>query len=123
MDHNSPTKTIPVQFMRCVQRRVSSVRKELTKQHVDGFELSDTFGSLTSFCEENLFSTLLLKHNDAEDPYHLCLFDFVVLGSQVTAKHDLVRNAHYLWFRLDALQRPPRHHSRVGISIEWRRHR
>ena len=49
MDHNSPTKTIPVQFMRCVQRRVSSVRKELTKQHVDGFELTDSFGSLTTF--------------------------------------------------------------------------
>ena len=31
------------------------------------------------------------KHNDAEDPYHLRLFDFVVLGSQVIAEHDLVR--------------------------------
>ena len=31
MDHNSPTKTIPVQLKRCVQRRVYSVRKELTK--------------------------------------------------------------------------------------------
>ena len=31
------------------------------------------------------------KHNDPEDAYHFRLFDFVVLGSQVTAEHDLVR--------------------------------
>ena len=30
------------------------------------------------------------KHNDPEDAYHFRLFDFVVLGSQVTAEHDLV---------------------------------
>ena len=90
-DHNSLTKTIPVQLKRFVQRRVYSVRKELTKQHVDGFDLNDSFGSLTEFCEKNLFSTLMLKHNDAEDPYHLRPFDFVVLGSQVTAEHNLVR--------------------------------
>ena len=53
MDHNSPTKTIPVEVKRCVQRRVNRVRKEMTTQHLDGFDLSDTFGSLTSFCEEN----------------------------------------------------------------------
>jgi hypothetical protein len=90
-DHNSPTKTIPVELKRCVQRRVYNVRKELTKQHVDGFELDDSFGALTAFCEDNLFSTLLRKHNDAEDPYHLRLYDFVVLGSQVAAEHDVVR--------------------------------
>ena len=31
------------------------------------------------------------KHNDAEDPYHLRLYDFVVLGRQVAAEHDVVR--------------------------------
>ena len=91
MDHNSPTKTIQVELKRCVQRRVNRVRKEMTTQHLDGFELCDTFGSLVVFCEKNLFSTLMLKHNDAADPYHLRLFDFVVLGSQVAAEHDLVR--------------------------------
>ena len=30
------------------------------------------------------------KHNDPEDAYHFRLFDFVVLGIQVTAEHDLV---------------------------------
>ena len=31
------------------------------------------------------------KHNDPGDAYHFRLFDFVVLGSQVTAEHNLVR--------------------------------
>ena len=45
-DHNSPTKTIPVELKRCFERRVYFVRKELTKQHVDGFELTDSFGCI-----------------------------------------------------------------------------
>ena len=105
MDHNSPTKSIPVEVKRCVQRRVNRVRKEMTKQHLDGFELSDSFGALTVFCEQNLFSTLMLKHNDADDPYHLRLFDFVVLGSQVTAEHDLVRITFgSVWMLCNALR-------------------
>ena len=105
MDHNSPTKTIPVELKRCVQRRVNRVRKEMTTQHLDGFELCDTFGSLVGFCEKNLFSTLMLKHNDAADPYHLRLFDFVVLGSQVAAEHDLVRITFgSVWMLCNALR-------------------
>ena len=61
------------------------------------------------------------KHNDPEDAYHFRLFDFVVLGSQITAEHDLVCNVHHLCVPVDAPQRFPRHHSQVGISIEWRR--
>ena len=90
-DHRSPTKTIPVELERCVERRVYAERKKLTKQHLDGFALNDSFGSLTVFSGDNLFSTLLRKHNDPEDEYHLRLFEFVVLGSQITAEHDLVR--------------------------------
>ena len=55
---------------------------------------NDSFGSFTVFSENNLFSALKRKHNDPSDAYHLRLFDFVVLGSQVTgltAEHDLVR--------------------------------
>ena len=82
-----------MQLKRCVERRVYSVCKELrvTKQQVDGFELDDSFGSLTEFSDSKLFSTLLRKHNDPEDSYHLRLFEFLVLGSQITAEHDLVR--------------------------------
>ena len=65
----------------------------------------DTFRSLVGLYENNLFSTLMLKHNDAADPYHLCLFDFVVLGSQVAAEHDLVRITFgSVWMLCNALR-------------------
>jgi hypothetical protein len=103
LDHDSPTKTIPVKLKRCVERRVYSARKQMTKKQLDGYELDDTFGSLSVFAEKNLFSMLLRKHNDPEDAYHLRLFDFVVLGSQVTAEHDLVRITFgSVWMMLNA---------------------
>ena len=86
MDHDSPTKTIPPQFQRSVQRIVQNVRKTVTQQHVDGFDLKDSFGSLHVLCASNLFSDLMRKHNDPEDVYHFRLFEFVVLGSQVSAR-------------------------------------
>ena len=61
----------------------------MTKKHLDGFELDDSFGSLTDFSETNLFSALMRKHNDPEDAHHFRLFEFLV-GSQVTAERDLV---------------------------------
>ena len=64
LDHDSPTKNIPVQLKRCVERRVYSARKNMTKKQLDGYELNDSFGSLTVFSEINLFSTLMRKHND-----------------------------------------------------------
>jgi hypothetical protein len=33
---------------------------------------------------------LVLKHNDPANSYHLLLFDFVVIGGEVTADRDLV---------------------------------
>ena len=33
------------------------------------------------------------KHNDPEDPYHLDLFNFVVLGGELKAERDIVRIA------------------------------
>jgi hypothetical protein len=50
LDHDSPTKTIPPQLQRCVQRIVQNVRKQVTQQHVDGFDLEDSFGSLHVLC-------------------------------------------------------------------------
>ncbi len=46
MDHDSPTKSILPRFQHCVQRIVLNVRKLVTKQHLDGFNLKDIFGSL-----------------------------------------------------------------------------
>ena len=91
MDHDSPTKTIPPQLQRCVQRIVQNVRKQVTRQHLDGFDLQDSFGSLHVLCETNLFSDLMHKHNDPEDAYHFSLFELVVLGSQVSPERDIVR--------------------------------
>ena len=103
LDHDSPTKSIPVKLKRCVERRVYSARKNMTKKQLDGYELNDSFGSLTVFADINLFSTLMRKHNDPEDAYHFRLFDFVVLGSQVTAEHDLVRITFgSVWMMLNA---------------------
>ena len=103
LDHDSPTKSIPDKLKRCVERRVYSARKNMTKKQLDGYKLTDSFGSLTVFSEINLFSTLMRKHNDPEYAYHFRLFDFVVLGSQVTAEHDLVRITFgSVWMMLNA---------------------
>ena len=64
LDHESPTKTIPAQLKRCVERHVYSCRKDMTKQQLDGYALTDSFGSLTVFSEINLFSALLRKQNN-----------------------------------------------------------
>jgi hypothetical protein len=64
LDHDSSTKIIPPQLQRCVQRIVQNVRKQVTQQHVDGFDLKDSFGSLHVLCASNLFSDLMRKHND-----------------------------------------------------------
>ena len=45
------------------------------------------------------------KHSDPEDAYHFRLFDFVVLGSQITAENDIVCITFgSLWMLLNALR-------------------
>ena len=73
LDHDSLTKSIPVQLKRCVDRRVYSARKNMTKTQLDGYELNDSFGSLTVFPKINLFSNLMRKHNDPEDTISVSL--------------------------------------------------
>ena len=73
LDHDSPIKTIPAQLKRFVKRLVYSARKDMTKNQLDGFALSDSFGSLTVFSEQNLFSALSRKQNDPEGAYHFSL--------------------------------------------------
>ena len=67
-----------------------SARKDLTKKHVDCFELTDSFGITDRFQRNQKVSALMRKHNDPEDAYHFRHFDSVVLCSQVTAERDLV---------------------------------
>jgi hypothetical protein len=103
LDHENPTKTIPQQLQRCVQRIVQNVRKQVTKKHVDGFDLKDSFCSLHALCETNLFSDFMRKHNDPA--YHFRLFEFVVLGSQVSPERDIVRiTFSSVWMILNAFR-------------------
>ena len=67
MDHDSLRESIPPQLQHCVQRIVQNVHKEVTQQHLDGFDLQDSFGSLHVLCEANLFSDLMRKHNDPQN--------------------------------------------------------
>ncbi len=102
MDHDSPTKSIPPKMQRCVQRIVQNVRKQVTQQHLDGFNLKDSFGSLHVLCATNLFSDLMRKHNDPKNTY---LFKFVVLGSQVSPKRDIMRiTFSSVWMILNAFR-------------------
>ena len=68
-----------------------TAQEDITKINLDGFDLDDSFGSLTVFSAQNLFSDLMRKYNDPDDACHFRLFDFVVLGSQITPEQDLVR--------------------------------
>jgi hypothetical protein len=126
MDHDSQTKAIPKiilpQLQRCVQRIVLNVRKQVTKQHLDGFNLKDSFGSLHVRTKQ--FILLMHKHNDPEDAYHFRLFEFGVLGSQVRPERDIVHiTFSTVCQRVDDSQRIPRNRCWLRISIEWQRHR
>ena len=88
-DHNSPTKTMPVELERCVERRVCSCRKDMTKKQLDGYALTDSFGSLTVFSENNLFSALMRKHNDPEVAYHFRLFE-ILLCLVVRSRQNMI---------------------------------
>ncbi len=92
-------------MQRCIQRIVQNVRKQVTQQHVDGFNLKDSFGSLHVLCATNLSADLMRKHNDPEDAYHFRLFEFVVLGSQVSPERDIVRiTFSSVWMILNAFR-------------------
>ena len=90
-------------MQRCVQRIVQIVRKQVTHQHLDCFNLKDSFGSLHVLCEANLFFDLVRKHNDPEDASYFRLFEFVVLGSQVSPEFDIVLTTFSsVWMILNA---------------------
>jgi hypothetical protein len=90
MDHDSPRKNILPYLKRCIERLVYNASKEVTKKHMDGFDLEDSFGSLDVFCGNNLFSDLMREHNDPKDAYHFQPLWIVALDSQVTAERDIV---------------------------------
>jgi hypothetical protein len=75
-DHDSPTKTIPVELKRCVERVCCA---KITKKQLDGFYLDDTFESRTVFCGNNLVSELCVSttiptvHSISDSLKLLCL--------------------------------------------------
>ena len=74
--------------------------------------MDDSNGQLSPFAEINEFS--VRKHNDAADPSHFKLCDFVVLGSEIIAHHRRLL--------VDACQRAAVHYCWVGLSTELRCH-
>jgi hypothetical protein len=87
---DNPNKKNAAQLQHCVQRQVYNVRKQLARKQLDCCKLDDSFDALTSFFEKNDFRELVAKHNDPADSYHLPLFDFVIIGREVTAERDLL---------------------------------
>jgi hypothetical protein len=64
MDHDSLTKTIPPQLQRCIHGIVQNVCKQVAQQHLDGFDLKESFRSLLLVRQNKLFSDLMCKNND-----------------------------------------------------------
>jgi hypothetical protein len=63
----------------------------LCAQQLNGFNLDDSYGKLQEFADCHLWSTLVRRHNDPEDVYHIGLHDFCVLGHQNEAVFDVLR--------------------------------
>ncbi len=69
--------------------------------------MDNKFGSLTTFAQENRWSEseLVRKHNDADDPYHLKLFEFCIISTDVQAARGIVHlNFSSLWMLLNAFR-------------------
>jgi hypothetical protein len=104
--HESPTKTIGPQHMRKVQRIVQNERRKVRQVQLQyDLDLDDSCGSLSLFAGKNRWSELVSRHNDQEDPYHLQLYEFCIIGHHLDAAHDIVRlNFSSPWMLLNALR-------------------
>ena len=102
---SSPEKAIDPKLLRSVQHRVKSVRKELTIQRLAGFAIDDSYGNLLKFSLENNWDTLIQKHNEEEDGFHLDLFAPVVLAHEIEAARDIIHiNISSPWWLLNAFR-------------------
>jgi hypothetical protein len=105
MHHDSLTKTIPAEHMRSFQHQVYQARKNLCAKQLKGFNLDDSFGKLQEFADSHLWSTLVRRHNDPEDGYHIGLHDFCVISHQNEAEFDVLRmNMSSLWMLTHAFR-------------------
>ncbi len=96
--HESPTKTIPAEHMLSFQHQVYRYRKKLCDKQLKGFALDDSYGKMQEFADCHLWSTLVRRHNDPEDDYHIGLHNFCVIGHQKEAAFDILpMNMSSLW--------------------------
>jgi hypothetical protein len=106
--HGSPTKTIPAEHLRSFQHQVYRARKTLCAQQLKGFDLDDSYGKMQEFADFHLWSTLVRRHNDPEDGYHIGLHDFCVIGHQNEgneAEFDVLHmNMSSLWMLTHAFR-------------------
>ncbi len=102
-----PGKNIPPHLIRSMCRRVRMSRAQLTVQQLKGITINDSFGSLRTFklSETKWFATLVERHNDTNDDYHLDMFETVVIGRDLQAEWNIVHlNMTSLWFLYNVLQ-------------------
>ena len=76
-DH-SPTKKIPAQLLQSVRHAVRNERKDMVEVSFGGLKVNDTHGSPTQLCKSMLLSTLVERHNDSNDDFHLHMHQNVV---------------------------------------------
>ena len=104
-DPDSPGKRIGPSYLRSMQRRVKLTWDILTVKQLDGHNIENTYGSLGQFAEANWFRSLIDRHNDETDQYHLDFFKPVVIGRDLNAKRDIVHiNISSLWFLMNSLR-------------------
>jgi hypothetical protein len=102
---DSPTKTFEGKDKRSVQRAVTVARKHLVDLQAAAAPHKDSFGEYSKFAATNRWGELLAKHNDPDDPYHLSLYDYVLIGSEVQAAHGILRiNFSSLWMLMNYLR-------------------
>jgi hypothetical protein len=82
--HFSPKSRIPrdVDALRCAQRVVSVQRRSLALEQTGGVHLEKSSGAMTLLGETMDLMTLILRHNDPADDYHLDLHQMVCIGNQ-----------------------------------------
>jgi hypothetical protein len=103
--HDSPTKTIPAEHMRSFQHQVYRSRTKLCAQQLKGFNLDDSYGKLHEFAVCHLRSTLVHRHNDPEDGYHIGFHDFCLICHQNEAAFDVLHmNMSSLWMLTHAFR-------------------
>ena len=63
VNNRSPQKFISPELKRHVQRKVSTLRKEVNRVQLDGIELNSKYDSLLNFAQQKVLQDLLQRYN------------------------------------------------------------